>query len=243
MVVLASFAINLISDGVSLSFGVFLPDLTSYFAVGRGHAAWVASLFLSMPLLAGPIASWLTDRYGCRPVCIVGSIIASLGFVLSYFCNSLALLYVTFSFAGFGLALCYVTSVVIVAYYFEKKRCLATGLSVCGSGVGTFIFAPLTYMLVEEYTWRGTLLILAGFFLNMVASGALMRDLDAQQHDSDSDDEENHSVISSRWNSNNHLDEGKRMYHSLLQLPTYLSTESPKLPVQVSWSSQPYANL
>ncbi|XP_028966595.1 uncharacterized protein LOC100906583 [Galendromus occidentalis] len=231
MVVLASFAINLISDGVSSSLGVFLPDLTLYFKVGRGHAAWVASLFLSMPLLAGPIASWLTDRYGCRRVCIMGSILASLGFVLSYFSNSLALLYVTFSFAGFGLALCYVTSVVIVAYYFEKKRCLATGLSVCGSGVGTFIFAPLTYMLVAEYTWRGTLLIFAGFFLNMVASGALMRDLDIQ-NESD-DEEDNHSAVSSQWNSASHLDDGKRMYHSLLQLPTYLSNESPKLPVQV----------
>lgn len=237
MVVLASFGINLISDGVSLSFGLFLPDLTNYFAVGRGHAAWVASLFLSMPLLAGPIASWVTDRYGCRKVCIVGSLLATLGFVLSYLSNSLFLLYVTFSIAGFGLALCYVTSIVIVAYYFEKKRCLATGLSVCGTGVGTFIFAPLTNWLVEEYTWRGTLLILAGFFLNMVASGALMRDLDEEEEDktpSSPATTAKSSQVSVKWDSMGNLEEGsRRMCSSLLQLPTYMSKESPRLPAQV----------
>ena len=51
---------------------------------------------------------------------------------------------------GFGLSLCYVAAVVIVAYYFEQRRSLATGLSVCGGGIGTFIFAPLTAELISE---------------------------------------------------------------------------------------------
>ena len=49
-----------------------------------------------------------------------------------------------------------------VGFYFEKKRAIATGLAVCGSGIGTFIFAPLCNLLVEEYTWKGATLILAG---------------------------------------------------------------------------------
>ncbi len=40
-------------------------------------------------------------------------------------------------FAGFGLSLCYVAAIIIVAYYFDRKRSFATGVSVCGSGVGT----------------------------------------------------------------------------------------------------------
>lgn len=50
-------------------------------------------------------------------------------------------------------------------------------MSVCGSGIGTFIFAPLTQILLAEYGWRGTTLILAGLFLNLAVCGALMRDL------------------------------------------------------------------
>jgi MFS family permease len=108
-----------------------------------------------------------------------GSVLSAFGFVISSYAESIELLIFTFGIvSGFGLALCYVTAVVIGAYYFEKRRSLATGLSVCGSGIGTFLFAPLTTFLVTEYGWRGTTLILAGLFLNMAVCGALMRDLE-----------------------------------------------------------------
>ena len=60
----------------------------------------------------------------------------------------------TCSFAGFGFGLIYLPSIVSVGYYFEKKRALATGIAVCGSGVGTFIFSPVNDMLITEYTWK-----------------------------------------------------------------------------------------
>lgn len=71
----------------------------------------------------------------------------------------------------------YLPAVVAVGYYFETKRSLATGIAVCGSGVGTFAFAPLATMLLNAYGWRGANLILAGLILNCVIFGALMRPL------------------------------------------------------------------
>jgi len=63
--------------------------------------------------------------------------------------DSIQMLYITFGMiTGFGLSLCYVAAVVSVAYYFEQRRSLATGISVCGGGIGTFIFAPLTQLLI-----------------------------------------------------------------------------------------------
>ena len=121
---------------------------------------------MAMPLLSGPIASFLTDRYGCRKVTIVGSILAAIGFIISTLTNSLQLLILTFGIiSGFGLSLCYVAAVVIIAYYFDKRRSFATGLSLCGSGIGTFLFAPLTQYLLDEYGWRGTTLIFAGMHI------------------------------------------------------------------------------
>uniref|UniRef100_A0A2M4AGP0 Putative monocarboxylate transporter n=1 Tax=Anopheles triannulatus TaxID=58253 RepID=A0A2M4AGP0_9DIPT len=185
VVCFASFMVNLIADGVTFSFGVMYIELLSYFGEGKGKTAWVGSLFMAMPLLCGPVASFLTDRYGCRKVTIIGSILASVGFALSAYATSIEMLYLTFGIlAGFGLSLCYVAAVVIVAYYFDKKRSFATGLSVCGSGIGTFIFASLTQVLLDEYGWRGTTLILAGVFLNMCLCGLLMRDLEWTTHKS-----------------------------------------------------------
>lgn len=218
VVVFASFMINLIADGVSMSFGILFIDLIDYFEQSKGKTAWVGSLYLSMPLLTGPIASSLTDRYGCRRVCIVGSLLAASGFVASYMGTSLEFLFLTFSVSGFGLALCYVTSIVSVAYYFERRRSLATGLAVCGTGIGTFVFAPLTIRLLETFAWQGTLLILAGFFLNMVISGALMRDLDL--FGDDDDDKEDGPVrksLSAAGGSD------QRLCSSLIQLPTYIT--------------------
>lgn len=178
VVVIAAFITNLIADGVTFTFGIIYVDLLRYFGEGKSKTAWIGGLFMSMPLISGPVASYLTDRFGCRRVCIFGSILSTFGFIVSSYADSIELLIFTFGIvSGFGLALCYVTAVVIVAYYFEKRRSLATGLSVCGSGIGTFLFAPLTTFLVTEYGWRGTTLILAGLFLNMAVCGTLMRDL------------------------------------------------------------------
>jgi MFS family permease len=58
-----------------------------------------------------------------------------------------------------------------VGYYFETKRSLATGIAVCGSGFGTFAFAPLATMLLENFQWQGALLIFAGLILNCAVSG------------------------------------------------------------------------
>lgn len=71
----------------------------------------------------------------------------------------------------------YLPAVVCVGYYFESKRSLATGIAVCGSGVGTFAFAPLSNWLLDNYDWKGSHIILAGLILNCAVFGALMRPL------------------------------------------------------------------
>jgi len=74
--------------------------------------------------------------------------------------------------AGLGTSLIYLPSIVIVSVYFERRRALATGMAVCGTGVGTIVFAPLVECLLEVYGWRGTLLIEAGLLLNCCVCAA-----------------------------------------------------------------------
>ena len=66
------------------------------------------------------------------------------------------------SLPGVGFGLIYVPAVIAVGFYFEKWRALATGIAVCGSGIGTFLMAPFCTMLIENFGWRGALLIQAG---------------------------------------------------------------------------------
>ena len=42
-------------------------------------------------------------------------------------------------FTGFGFGLMYLPAMIICGFYFEKRRAFATGVAVCGSGIGMFI--------------------------------------------------------------------------------------------------------
>lgn len=94
---------------------------------------------------------------------MLGAVIASSAFAMSYFAQSAIHLHIFYGvMGGIGFCFIYMPSVIIVGYYFEKWRPLATGIALCGSGVGTFIMAPISTLLIEELGWRYALLIQAG---------------------------------------------------------------------------------
>ncbi|CAE1274350.1 Monocarboxylate transporter 14 [Acanthosepion pharaonis] len=179
VVLISSFLLNLIADGCAYSFGVFFTELLETFGETKSKTSWVGSLFVGVSLICGPLAGALTTKFGCRKMTIAGGILSMTGIVASAFVNSIEMLCFTFGFvAGFGMSIPYVTSIVSVSFYFEKKRALATGLSVCGSGIGTSVFAPLLEYLIDIYGWRGTMLILGGIVGNVVVCGCLLRPLE-----------------------------------------------------------------
>lgn len=169
--------VSLIADGVSFSFGLLYSELLDYFQEGTTKTAWVGSLFMSVPLLVGPIMSNLVDKYGCQKMTMIGGLLGCAGFVLSSISNSVEVLFITFGVvAGLGLGVIYVTAVVSIAFWFEHKRTFATGIGASGTGIGTFLYAPFTQWLIRYYGWRGATLILGGTLLNFCVFGALMID-------------------------------------------------------------------
>lgn len=101
----------------------------------------------------------------------MGSVIGMAAFGISTLSGSIVMLMVTYGIiGGIGFGLIYLPAIVSVGYYFESKRALATGIAVCGSGFGTFVFAPLAAALLEAYDWKGANLILAGIILNCAVS-------------------------------------------------------------------------
>jgi len=82
---------------------------------------------------------------------------------------------------GAGLGLLYLPAIVSVGHYFKKRRALATGIAVCGSGIGGFVFAPLSEFLIETYTWQGAMIIISAIVLNGIPIAALLRPLEGSQ--------------------------------------------------------------
>ncbi|XP_064615201.1 monocarboxylate transporter 9-like [Liolophura sinensis] len=78
-------------------------------------------------------------------------------------------------FARIGCGFIYVPANVIVARYFFKRRTIALGIATGCGGLGSFAFPPLLRYLLDEFGWRGTLLICGGICLNVCVAGAIMR--------------------------------------------------------------------
>ncbi|KAH9424232.1 hypothetical protein DERP_004414 [Dermatophagoides pteronyssinus] len=176
VVVFASFMCNVIVDGIIFSFGILLPEISAEFNETKATTAWIGSLQTGLYLIVGPLVSALAIRYDCRKITAVGSVLAAIGFVLSYFCTNVITLYLTFGvLGGIGFGFVFLPAIVTVGYYFEKKRAFATGIAVCGSGIGMFIMAPIMHFLVEQYGWRVSVLILAVITLFCAVFGSFFR--------------------------------------------------------------------
>ncbi|GIX80701.1 monocarboxylate transporter 12 [Caerostris extrusa] len=178
VVVFCSFMIHVIVDGVTYTFGIFYLEFLRYFGESKGATAWVASIMVGTTFCVGPLASGLTNQFGCRTVTIVGSILAAFGLVVSILAPNITFLYFSIGLCtGTGFGLIYLPAIVCVTCYFEKKRAFATGIAVCGSGIGTSILAPLIEFLVKELGWRGAMLVTAGLVLSCTFFGAFFRPL------------------------------------------------------------------
>ncbi|XP_072142321.1 monocarboxylate transporter 13-like [Dermacentor andersoni] len=174
--VLAGFVCHLVIDGIVYSSGIFFDEFLTYFGEGHAATSWISSITFGCYLISSPVASGLTIRYGCRRIAILGSVMSSFGLFISVYATGIKFLYFSLGFitgTGFGFTL--LPAIVCVTSYFDRRRSLATGITVCGSGVGTFVMAPLVQALVRVYGWKGTLIICSGLSLQGVVAGSLMR--------------------------------------------------------------------
>ncbi|KRZ50929.1 Monocarboxylate transporter 9, partial [Trichinella nativa] len=189
VVAFAAFATHVIADGFAYSFGILFPEIQRQFYASKAISSVVGAFFMALPLLVGPVASGLIEKYNFRHVTFLGAL------AFFVFTTNIYVLCVAFGIlAGSGLGICCTTAIVAVTHYFDKKRGIATSFAVCGTGIGTIIFAPVTEALLNLFYWDGALFILSGISLNLFVCGALLRD-PRFSHDTRKFAEKHHSHI------------------------------------------------
>jgi len=83
-------------------------------------------------LKTAPLASALCNKYGCRVIGIIGSVISAVAVATSIFSPTISIMWLLFGLiGGIGMGLVYLPSIVMVGYYFEDKRAIATGKMNC----------------------------------------------------------------------------------------------------------------
>ena len=66
-------------------------------------------------------------------------------------------------------------AIVTTQLYFDKRRSFASGLTMAGISLGTFIWPPLVRFLIDFYTWRGAYYIIAGVTAQIFVLISLLR--------------------------------------------------------------------
>ncbi|CEL95358.1 unnamed protein product [Vitrella brassicaformis CCMP3155] len=170
VVVMASWLVHFSSLGTMNTFGVFLPFLMEAFGTTKAMAALVYSIMVCCFYLFGAVNGALVRNYGHRRMARVSTVMVLAGLLLSSFVTDIWQLFLTYGIVlGQGFGLSYMSCITIIALHFSKTRATATGLAVCGSGIGTLALAPTFNALLVQAGWRDTLRFQAG-----VCSGAIL---------------------------------------------------------------------
>ncbi|XP_052438428.1 monocarboxylate transporter 13 [Carassius gibelio] len=177
-IVLSTFLVFGLTFGVIKSFGVFFVEIHCYFATTATASSWITSISVATVHFGAPVGSALSAYFGHRPVVVAGGLLSSIGMVAGSYAQDLLQLYITVGFlTGFGYALTWTPTVTMLGWYFEKRRPVANALASTGECLLTFILTPSFQFMVDQYSWRGAMLILGALQLNLCLCGALLRPL------------------------------------------------------------------
>uniref|UniRef100_A0A1A9URD9 Major facilitator superfamily (MFS) profile domain-containing protein n=1 Tax=Glossina austeni TaxID=7395 RepID=A0A1A9URD9_GLOAU len=120
-----------------------------------------AFIYLVIPPDGG--YGWLIMFVSFLSQVVVDGIIFAGGIMLPYIANdfnetgSKVILIISLQVGGPSLSMIWVSSQLIVGYYFEKYRPIANGISCSGAGAGVALFAYLNSILLPEIGWRNTI--------------------------------------------------------------------------------------
>ncbi|KAG8307411.1 hypothetical protein J6590_020541 [Homalodisca vitripennis] len=94
LVLLGSVLVSLLIPGTIKSFGVLFVEFLEVFNLSPAVASWIPALTYFLYCSLGPLASYLSTKYGYRIVTLLGGVFAASGVIASVFATHIAHLYI-----------------------------------------------------------------------------------------------------------------------------------------------------
>uniref|UniRef100_A0A914WP60 Major facilitator superfamily (MFS) profile domain-containing protein n=1 Tax=Plectus sambesii TaxID=2011161 RepID=A0A914WP60_9BILA len=177
LVLIAAIVVYTHALGMGTAYGIYFIEFMTEFDVSMSAAALVASIMYGATTATAPISSLLYRRLGSQKTIMLGGLVASFGFFTCSFASSLRQVAFIHGIIGFGFGITTIPIWSVHTEYFDRYRNLALGILTAGGGLGLFIFSPIFTYLINEYTWRGSMLLNAAITLHVVGAGFLIKPL------------------------------------------------------------------
>jgi sugar phosphate permease len=159
VVIAAATIILIASAGPLYLFGTLVDPLEEEFGWSRAAIGAGPSIAALMAGLTVPVAGYLVDRVGVRPLLVAGVTLVGGGFLALSQIQTLWQFYISVAVIAVGMSLAALqVCQVAIAHWFVKKRGRALGILGAGEGAAG-VMVLLTALLIALFEWRAGLMI------------------------------------------------------------------------------------
>ena len=166
IILIAGMVIQLCA-GIIYMWSVFRGPIAERLSWDLDKATLTSSIMLACFVLGILGGGRMQDKTGPKAACIVGSLLMSVGIVLTGLVTPAApwLVYITYGImGGLGVGTVYTSTVAAIQKWYPDKRGFATGMTVCAFGFSLVLFAPVANKMISAMGISTT------FFISAVAS-------------------------------------------------------------------------
>jgi len=165
-IVLAGTVVFVVSNGIGFyGHGVFLDPFQKQFGCSKGTISFAVTLYFLTTGIMGLFIGRPIDRYGPRPVMILGSIGVGFALMLVGRVERLWQLYAVYLLMAVGWS---GTSLIpintLVTNWFIRKRGLAMSVTMTGLSVGGMVMVPFATYLISRFGLKTALTVLGTLF-------------------------------------------------------------------------------
>ncbi|BEJ15428.1 hypothetical protein CspHIS471_0500330 [Cutaneotrichosporon sp. HIS471] len=139
----------------------------------------IGTLSAAFMTIGAPIANAWTKRFSPRVAVLIGAGLSFTASMLASYSQSLWQFILTQGFLmGLGTCFSYMPAATVAPMWFGRRRGLAMGIILSGTGIGGLVWAPAMHALNENLGFRNALRISGAVTTTLVAIGAFILDWD-----------------------------------------------------------------
>ncbi len=155
IVMVACLCVTMVSSGTMMAFGVFINPMSA--DLGWSHSVLsfsyaVSSIVSGLGILG---VGSILHTHSVRALLFWGCLIHGFGLYMTSTVTTIGEFYFWYGFvSSIGRSVFILVSTTLITRWFEKRRGIAMGITMSGSGLGPFILSPVVTWMILRWDWQ-----------------------------------------------------------------------------------------